>query len=46
VEVETEALPARDLGYLNAEQSEALLAKATELGKILNGLINSIRQVA
>ena len=46
VEVETEALLARDLGYLPVEKADVVLAKAAELGKILNGLINSIRQVA
>lgn len=46
VEVETEVMLAQNLAYLNAEQTQALLAKAAELGKILNGLIGSIRQAA
>ena len=44
VEVETEIMIAQNLEYLSAEQSQQLLSKASELGKILSGLASSIRQ--
>jgi four helix bundle protein len=46
VEVETELPIARNLGYFSSEQSQQLLDRAGELGKILNGLIASIRPAA
>jgi four helix bundle protein len=42
VEVETQVLLARELGYLERDESESLLAGAAEVGKILNGLLNSL----
>jgi four helix bundle protein len=46
VEVETELMIAQNLEYLSAAKSSELLQKASELGKILNGLIGSIRPAA
>jgi four helix bundle protein len=46
VEVETELILAQNLEYLGAEQSQKLLSKASELGKILNGLAGAIRPAA
>jgi four helix bundle protein len=43
VEIETQVLIARDLTYLSPVKADALLAAAEELGRILNGLIASIR---
>jgi four helix bundle protein len=42
MEVETQVLIARGLGYLDQNQSEALLATAAEVGRILNGLLASL----
>ena len=42
MEVETQILIARDLGYLAHDASEHLLAKAAEVGRILNGLLASL----
>jgi four helix bundle protein len=42
VEVETQVLLARELGYLEREESESLLASAAEVGRLLNGLLNSL----
>ncbi|HLX83873.1 MAG TPA: four helix bundle protein [Terriglobales bacterium] len=46
VEIETQILIAKELGYLQPGKSEALLDSAEELGKILNGLIGSIKDRA
>ncbi len=46
VEVETELILAKNLEYLNPDQAGTLLAKASELGKILNGLASAIRPAA
>lgn len=43
VEVETQLMIAQNLEYLNTEQAAALLVKTSELGKVLNGLIASIK---
>ncbi|MBI2678936.1 MAG: four helix bundle protein [Candidatus Koribacter versatilis] len=43
VEVETQFLIARNLGFLNELASKALLDSVAGLGRILNGLIASIR---
>jgi four helix bundle protein len=43
VEVETQVMIAQNLEYLNSEQSKALLGKTSELEKVLNGLIASIK---
>jgi len=45
MEVETYILLAQELGYLERDQSEKLLAGTTEVGKILNGLLNSLARV-
>jgi four helix bundle protein len=42
MEVETYILLAQELGYLERDQSERLLAGTAEVGKILNGLLNSL----
>jgi four helix bundle protein len=42
MEVETYVLLAQQLGYFEREQSESLLAGTAEVGKILNGLLNSL----
>lgn len=46
VEVETQIAIAQNLEYLSAERGEYLLAKSTELSKILSGLANAIRPAA
>ena len=46
VEVETQLLIAHNLNYFTTEQGQQLLIKAAEAGKILNGLIASIRPAA
>jgi four helix bundle protein len=42
MEVETYVLLARELGYLEPDPSEKLLTASAEVGKILNGLLNSL----
>jgi four helix bundle protein len=44
VEVETQVLLARELGYLKCDESESLLGAAAEVGRILNGLLKSLPQ--
>lgn len=46
VEIETQILIAQNLGYLATAQSRLLLTEASELGRILNGLIASIKHAA
>ena len=46
VEVETQLLIAQNLNYFSAEQGQQLLNEAADVGKILNGLIASIRPAA
>src|SRR5450631_1567154 len=46
VEVETQLMIAQNLGYIAPEEAQHVLDKAAELGKILNGLIASIRPAA
>jgi four helix bundle protein len=41
-EVETQILIAKDLGYLDQNQSDDLLNNAAEVGRILNGLLASL----
>jgi four helix bundle protein len=43
VEIETQLLIARNLKYLQPAKAEDLLATADEIGRILNGLISSIK---
>jgi four helix bundle protein len=42
MEVETQILIARDLGYLECDESNSLLSLAAEVGRILNGLLASL----
>ena len=46
VEIETQLLIAENLTYLTARQVRDLLDTCAELGRILNGLIASIREAA
>ncbi len=46
VEIETQLIIARSLGYLTATQTRCLLEQAAELGRIMNGLIASIKRSA
>jgi len=43
MEVETQVLIAQDLGYLDKTSTEKLLGKAAELGRVLNGLLASLK---
>lgn len=42
-ELETQALIARKLGYCTEEECESLMACASEVGRVLNGLLTSLR---
>jgi len=44
LEVQTQIEIARNLGFLANEKFEELLAKADEVGRVINGLIRSIRK--
>jgi four helix bundle protein len=44
MEIETQVLISQKLGYMSSGQSNILLNRATEVGKVLNGLLNSLRQ--
>jgi four helix bundle protein len=46
VEMETQLMIAQNLGYLPAKQVSVLLDQTAELGRVLNGLIASIRTAA
>jgi four helix bundle protein len=46
VEIETQILIAQDLGYISAAKNGELLQSTAELGRVLNGLIASVKQVA
>ncbi len=46
VEIETQLIIAQNLGYFSEEQGKQLLDRAAELGRILNGLIGSIKPAA
>jgi four helix bundle protein len=43
-ELETQMLLAERLGYVERSQTEALLKRMVEVGKLLNGLINSLKK--
>lgn len=43
-ELETQTLLAKDLGYLKEEPGQAILTAADELGRIISGLISSLRE--
>jgi four helix bundle protein len=40
VELETQLEIARNLGFINVDQATGLLAKASEIGRMLNGLLS------
>jgi four helix bundle protein len=46
VEIETQLLIAKDLKYIQSAKTDVLLAAADELGRVLNGLIASIKNRA
>jgi four helix bundle protein len=46
VEIETQLMIAQNLEYLSPQRLRPLLDKASELGKVLNGLIASIKSAA
>jgi len=46
VEIETQLLIARNLKYIQPAKTDAMLANADELGRVLNGLIASIKSRA
>jgi len=46
VEIETQLMIAESLGYLPSKQTRPLLQDAAELGRVLNGLIASIKRSA
>ena len=43
LEVETQVVIAENLGYLSREQSASLIKRTEEVGRILNGLLNSLK---
>jgi four helix bundle protein len=43
MEIETQILISTDLGYINRIRSDALLASATRVGQLLNGLMRSVK---
>jgi four helix bundle protein len=43
LEVETQIFIARNLGYLSREQSESSIKRTEEVGRILNGLLGSLK---
>ena len=42
LEVETQVLIAQELGHLDADQAQHLLGCTAEVGRVLNGLLNSL----
>jgi four helix bundle protein len=46
VEIETQLTIAENLGYLTSNHTRPLFEKASELGRVLNGLIASIKSAA
>jgi four helix bundle protein len=42
MEVETQVLLAQESGYLEHDESDKLLSTSAEVGRILNGLLNSL----
>lgn len=46
MELETQVLIAEDLRYISPKLNDQLLTKTAELGRMLNGLISSIRPAA
>jgi four helix bundle protein len=45
-ELETQAELAESLGYMKKEQLDKLLAASSEVGRMLNGLLNSMKEVS
>ena len=43
-ELESQILIARNLKYLNEKDSESLLLRVTEVGRVLNGLLKSLEE--
>jgi four helix bundle protein len=43
LEIETQSIVAQRLGYLDAKETDALLAVTNEVGKLSNGLIRSLK---
>jgi len=44
-EIETQILISRDRGYLREEQADKLIGLSDELGRVLSGLINSMKKL-
>jgi four helix bundle protein len=44
LEIETQFIIATRLGYLGSKDSEALLETTTEVGKLINGLMRSLKR--
>ena len=42
-EIETQILMARDLNYLEQDQTETLLSATAEIGRMLNGLMSALK---
>ena len=42
-EIETQILISQSLDYLGREEASALLAKTAEIGKIIHGLLRSLK---
>jgi four helix bundle protein len=45
-ELETQAVIASSLGYVSTQERDCLLSEAQELGRVLNGLISSLKSAA
>jgi four helix bundle protein len=43
-EIETQVLIAKDRGYFSSIIAEELISRADELGRVLSGLINSLKK--
>jgi four helix bundle protein len=44
-EIETQLLISKDRGYLQEEQANKLMGQSDELGRVLSGLINSMKKL-
>ncbi len=44
-EVETQIIVSTEVGYMNKTEQSALLDETNEIGKMLHGLINSLRSI-
>jgi four helix bundle protein len=44
MELETQVLIAERLGYVTSSDARDLLQSAAEVGKVLNGLVNSLQK--